>query len=77
MNLHSDFEYRTFSLKIRCENCMREEIMGVGVPDIAGSPTNAEELLESAVLDNARYRCRKCQGIIGQIVDIGLGVVKL
>lgn len=77
MNAYVDFEFRTFTLKIRCENCMREEIMGVGVPDIAGAPTNVEELLESAVLDNTRFHCRKCQGVIGQIVDIGLGVVKL
>lgn len=77
MNAYSDFEFRTFTLKIRCENCMREEIMGLGVPDVPGSPTNAEELREGSVLNSAPFQCRKCESIIGQIVDIGVGIVKL
>ncbi|MFK4826021.1 hypothetical protein ACI0FM_14715 [Paenochrobactrum sp. BZR 588] len=63
-----DPEYKTFTLHVRCENCMRESFMGVAVPKEDGSPTDVDELLESAVLNNLPFKCSKCPSLIGKVI---------
>ena len=59
---------RRFELIIRCENCMRESVRCVPVPDVDDAPSDVDELIESSFLGNMRFSCRKCEGVIGLLV---------
>lgn len=76
MGLRVECEYRTFTLQIRCENCMREAVMGMAVPKEAGMPSDVEELQESAMLNNIPYQCLSCESIIGQVFSIQEGIAE-
>lgn len=71
-----DPEYKTFTLHVRCENCMRESFMGVAVPKADGSPNDVDELLESAVLSNLPFKCSKCPSLIGKVIGAKEGAGK-
>ncbi len=66
-------EYQSFTLHIRCENCMRESERGLTVPVCADMPTDADELIQSALLSDMRFCCIHCQSVIGQLLDITVG----
>ncbi len=68
-------EYQSFTLHIRCENCMRDARRGLTVPVCADMPRDADELLESALLGDMSFRCAHCQGVIGRLFDISVGEV--
>ena len=71
-----DPEYKTFSLLVRCENCMRESFMGVAVPQGDDSPSDVDELMDSAVLHNLPFKCSACPSLIGKVMCIDEGVKK-
>ncbi|GAA5540418.1 hypothetical protein Brsp02_01020 [Brucella sp. NBRC 113783] len=68
-------EYQSFTLHIRCENCLREARRGLSVPACAEMPRDADELVESALLSGMEFRCVHCQGVIGRLVDVTVGEV--
>lgn len=64
----------TFELHIRCDNCMRESVTEVNVPDVDDAPLDPEDLLGSAFLQSIPYRCRHCDGVIGRLFSITGGL---
>lgn len=66
-------EYRAFTLHIRCTNCMRPTTRGLTFPVCADMPTDADELAESALLGNMKFRCGYCEGMIGQLFNVTTG----
>jgi hypothetical protein len=64
----------SFTLHIRCVNCLRESIKALEVPLVDDAPLDPDELMESAFLDGVRYRCGQCEGMAGQIFGISGGV---
>lgn len=66
-------EYRSFTLHIRCENCMRDTERGVSVPACGQMPLDADDFLESALLDNMSFHCHHCHGVIGRLFGISEG----
>lgn len=73
MGLAQTDEYRAFTLHIRCENCMRETTRGVAFPMCAGMPSDADELLSSAVIENVPFQCAQCESVIGRLFGISEG----
>jgi hypothetical protein len=65
--------YRTFSLHIRCENCLRETTRILDVPPGDDSPLSADELIESGFLRNMTFACAHCDSAIGQLFGISTG----
>lgn len=66
-------EYKaSFELHIRCENCMRESVKTVDVPDVDEAPIDPEDLVDSAFLQSIPYSCRPCGGVIGRLFKIAL-----
>lgn len=66
-------EFQSFTLHIRCENCMRETERGLTVPVCADMPRDADELIQSALLSDMRFCCIHCHSVIGQLFDITVG----
>ncbi len=66
-------EYQSFTLHIRCENCMRETERGLTVPVCADMPKDADDLIQSALLSDMRFCCIHCQSVIGRLLDITVG----
>jgi ribosomal protein S27E len=63
----------SFTLHIRCENCMRESEKLVAVPVGEDAPRDAEELMGSVYLESIPYRCRPCGSVIGRLIGISGG----
>lgn len=63
-------EMTAFTLRIRCENCMRESERMLKMPEAEGVPRDPDELVESAFLANLPFACRPCGGVIGQVIGI-------
>ncbi len=63
----------TFELFIRCENCLRESLMVVEVPDVDDAPRDADQLADSNFLANLRFTCRHCRGNIGCVFGVAQG----
>jgi len=63
-------EATAFTLRIRCENCMRESERVLEMPEADGVPRDPDELVESALLANLPFGCRPCGGVIGQVIGI-------
>ncbi len=68
-------EYQSFTLHIRCENCMRETRRELTVPTCAEMPRDADELVENALLSGMAFRCAHCQSVIGRLFDVTVGEV--
>lgn len=62
---------RSFTLLIRCSNCLKESIKEVLGGE--GGPTDEEELVESGLIQQIRYSCVQCESVIGQLVAITKG----
>lgn len=60
----------SFELVIRCDNCMRESVRRLNVPDVDDAPSDVDELLDSALLAHIGYGCMRCHGVIGQVTGI-------
>lgn len=66
-------EYKArFELRIRCDNCMRESMKTVDVPNVDDAPCYPEDLVDSNFLQTIRYRCRHCDCLIGRLEGITL-----
>lgn len=66
-------EYKArFHLHLRCENCMRESMKAVDVPNVDDAPCDPEDLIDSAFLQSIPYSCRHCDGRIGRLFKIEL-----
>jgi hypothetical protein len=65
--------YRTFSLFIRCESCLRESIKVIEVPPGDDSPADEDELLESGFLSNLAFKCSQCESPIGRLFGMNQG----
>lgn len=59
-----------FELHIRCENCARESLRVLEVPDVDNAPRDVEELVESGLLSGLRYCCAKCESLIGRLFAV-------
>ncbi|MBA4797047.1 MAG: hypothetical protein H2043_06565 [Rhizobiales bacterium] len=59
-----------FELHIRCENCARESVRVLEVPDVDDAPQDVEDLAESGLLSGIRYCCAKCEGLIGRLFAV-------
>lgn len=59
-----------FELHIRCENCARESVRVVEVPDVDDAPQDVEALVDSGLLAGLRYSCAKCEGVIGRLFAV-------
>jgi hypothetical protein len=59
-----------FKLHVRCENCLKEGVQTLDVPDVVGAPTTVNELLESGLLAHQNFVCRGCDGNIARLVSI-------
>ncbi len=57
-----------FELGVRCHNCRKDHVCSLAVPDEEGAPTSVEELMESVMLADLRFRCIRCESSIGSIV---------
>lgn len=66
-------EFQSFTLHIRCENCMRETQRGLCVPVCADMPRDADDLIESALLNDMSFCCVNCQSVIGQLFNVTVG----
>lgn len=60
----------SFELHIRCDNCMRETVKTLDVPNVDDAPTDPEDLIDSAFLQSIPYRCTTCQCQVGQLFKI-------
>jgi hypothetical protein len=63
-----------FRLHIRCSNCLRESMRLLEVPAVADAPSDPDELMDSAYLENMPFCCAYCESIIGRLVGIGGGM---
>lgn len=59
-----------FELHIRCENCTRESVRLLEVPDVDDAPQDVEELAESGLLSGLRFCCARCEGVIGRLFAV-------
>lgn len=59
-----------FELHIRCENCARESVRVVEVPDVDDAPQDVEALVGSGLLAGLRYCCAKCESVIGRLFAV-------
>lgn len=59
-----------FKLHIRCENCQRESVRNLDVPDFEGAPQSVDDLLDSNLLAGMRYCCAHCQCVIGRLFAV-------
>lgn len=62
---------RVFLVHSRCENCdqmsTRRAVIPAGVED---APGDVDEFLESAVLANLPFSCRRCDSSIASLVAV-------
>jgi hypothetical protein len=61
-----------FQLHIRCANCLRDSSPVLNVPDADDAPSDVEELLESAVLQQFRFECDDCGSAIASLVGVNV-----
>lgn len=67
-------EYKArFALHLRCDNCMRESVLALDIPQVDFAPSDIEELAEDAALNSLRYHCRHCSCTVGRIIRITEG----
>jgi hypothetical protein len=66
-------KYRTFTLFIRCENCLRETMRDLNVPPGDDAPSDADELIDSGFLNNLSFCCGHCDSAIGRLVGVNVG----
>lgn len=57
----------SFTLHIRCTNCLAETSREVSVPDAEDAPREVDDLLDSNFLASLQFCCRRCKGNIGQL----------
>ncbi|CDN52510.1 Hypothetical protein RG1141_CH01450 [Neorhizobium galegae bv. officinalis bv. officinalis str. HAMBI 1141] len=70
MQMEMSREVRIFELHIRCENCLRESLRAVEVPNVDDAPSDEDELMESGFLGSLRFSCRRCEGTIGRLFGV-------
>lgn len=63
---------QAFTLHIRCENCMKEQIRSVPVPDAEDAPTDIDEFLGSNLLASLTYKCPGCDCVVGQLFAVSV-----
>lgn len=73
MGLAAERETRLFRLLVRCTNCLRDSEVPLTIPVGEGAPCDREALVESAVLNELKFQCSRCESVIGQIVGISGG----
>ena len=61
-----------FQLHVRCEGCLRDSSPVLKVPASDDAPTDVDELLESAVLQQFRFECEDCGSAIAVLVGVNL-----
>jgi hypothetical protein len=59
-----------FELHIRCENCARETVRVLEVPDIDEAPQDVEDLASSGLLSEMRFCCARCESVIGRLFAV-------
>lgn len=59
-----------FELHIRCENCSRESVRLLEVPDVDDAPQDVEDLAESGLLSGLRFCCARCECVIGRLFAV-------
>lgn len=64
---------RVFLLFVRCTNCLADSTQHLMIPNVADTPRDTDELLESAALASMKFRCERCEGSIGELIGIGGG----
>jgi hypothetical protein len=66
MNQDRD-EASRFRLHLRCFNCECDAFKTIAVPR---SIQDADELIESGLLDRVKFHCAECESAIGQIMGV-------
>jgi hypothetical protein len=61
-----------FQLFVRCTNCLRDTSPVLDVPVADDAPTDVDELLESAALQQFRFECQDCGSAIASLVGANL-----
>lgn len=59
-----------FRLHLRCDNCIKESIRTLDVPEADDAPCDIDELLDSAFLQSQRFSCDACETPIALIAGI-------
>lgn len=62
---------RSFTLHIRCSNCLMESVKEILGGE--GGPSDEEELIDSGLISQIRFSCIQCESAIGQLVAITRG----
>ncbi|GGC68354.1 hypothetical protein [Chelatococcus reniformis] len=61
-----------FKLFVCCENCLKESVRRIDVPDHPDAPADIDELMESSLLQRQRFVCQQCESAIGTITGAGV-----
>lgn len=57
----------SFRLGIVCPNCRAHSERRLDVPDVEDAPSDVQELLDSAFLQQQRFACQHCEGMVGVV----------
>lgn len=63
---------RQFTLHIRCMNCLMESSRTLDVNGMDCPPSDADELLESGLVESLSFSCQRCESVIGRLYGIGM-----
>jgi len=61
---------KTFSLHLRCSNCLRDSFRDIAVPQVDGAPTCVDEFIESILLQRLAFDCSRCESVIGRLIGV-------
>ncbi len=59
-----------FEMHVRCENCARDSVLMLDVPNVEGAPTTIDDVLGSGLIDRQPYSCAGCECPAASLIAI-------